>query len=169
MAWGMHGGLQETEGPGFNFGGTRPSIEQRETDKIGFYLGENSQGISYESSPFDLKMGITPDARIGRWGMTLNPENQPDWLNAEVGVQGHGTSGQISPWGNLRVSPIEGLNFNVRGQRFPGMNFNLVSPSVSYEGQFKHPLDKWVGPLHVNADQRLGQEPTGMLSVRGDF
>ena len=138
--------------------------------KFNFTLSDTGNiGARFRNNPFDINVGFTQGSRIGPWGITLDPEEQPDWLNARVGVQGHGTSGQVSPWGNLSVSPFEGVNFNVTGRRFPGTNFNLMSPSVSYQGQFKHPLDKWTGPLNVSAEKRLGQQPTGMLSVRRDF
>ena len=146
--------------------------------KFNFSVTNDMTGkLTYENSPFRAHASFA-NKQLGPWAGSVNlsrytrPDNplgQFSWLNTEVGVQGQGTSGQISPWGNLRVSPFEGLNFNVRGQRFPGTNFNLISPSVSYQGQFKHPLDKWTGPLHVNAEKRFGQQPTGMLSVRGDF
>ena len=170
MAWGMHGGLQGVEG-------SRSFIEQKEDNRINFYLGDDqSSTLNFKSSPFDLRMKITPDARIGPWGMTLNPEHQPDWINAKVGVKGYGTSGQISPWGNLNINPfrrsglLRGLNFNVFGQRFPGSNFNLVNPSIEYQRQFNTPLNKWLGPLNVNLSRQSGGDISGMLSFesRGD-
>jgi len=135
--------------------------------KFDFSNQGGNLGVRFKNSPFRANAAFSPNSPfLGPWGLSLNTGN------AEVGIQGQGTSGEISPWGNLRFSPFEGLNFNVRGQRFPGMNFNLVSPSASYQGQFKHPLDKWTGPLHVNAQKQFGgswKNQPNLFSIRGDF
>ena len=82
-----------------------------------------------------------------------------------MGIAGQGTSGSVSPWGNLSTSPIPGLTFSVGAQKNPGMNFNTTGPSLNYQQQFKTPI----GPLDLSLDKRYGGDLTGMLRYQKDW
>ena len=70
---------------------------------------------------------------------------------------------QFSPYANLGVNPIEGLNLNVQAQSYPG-GYSQVSPSASYMNQFDTP---W-GSVNYNIG-RQGGRTVGGFNVRGDF
>ena len=136
--------------------------EQRLVDKISFYLDESEFGLTYTDDPLSAKFGITQGGNTN-WGAQVG--GGTGLLNANVGIAGQGTSGHITPWGNLSTSPLQGLTFSVGAQKNPGMNFNLVGPSLSYGQQFKTPI----GPLDFNVDKSYGGDWSGSLRYQKDW
>jgi hypothetical protein len=136
--------------------------EQRLADKISFYLDESEFGLTYTDDPLSAKFGITQGGNTN-WEAQVG--GGTGLLNANVGIAGQGTSGHITPWGNLSTSPLQGLTFSVGAQKNPGMNFNLVGPSVSYGQQFNTPI----GPLDFNVDKSYGGPWSGSLRYQKDW
>jgi len=136
--------------------------EQRLADKISFYLDESEFGLTYTDDPLSAKFGITQGGNTN-WEAQVG--GGTGLLNANVGIAGQGTSGHITPWGNLSTSPLQGLTFSVGAQKNPGMNFNLVGPSLSYGQQFNTPI----GPLDFSLDKRYGGDWSGSLRYQKDW
>ena len=156
MAWGYGTTVADTEayeGPqGFAEEVTETPVVEEETpldmekflnslkvsDKFSFYLDDSvgQFGVRYRDSPFSANLNVGQggqfnwDAKVGA-GTGL--------LNANVGVKGQGTSGSVSPFANLNVNPLPGLNFNLHGQSYPG-GYSELNPSVSYQNRFNTPL-----------------------------
>ena len=190
MAWGTGTTVEDAEvygGPaegysGFEGGGpvaeesfeegSQTLNQQRLTDKFSFYLDDDQFGFKFSDSPFSAQVGVGQGGRTN-WGAQVGgssrlfgkPTDKTGLLNANLGIAGQGTSGSVSPWGNLSTSPIPGLTFSVGAQKNPGMNFNLVGPSVSYGQQFKTPI----GPLDFNLDKSYGGPWSGSLRYQKDW
>ena len=137
--------------------------ETRLADKVSFYLDESEFGLTYTDDPLSAKFGITQGGNTN-WGAQVG--GGTGLLNANVGIAGQGTSGSsLSPWGNLSTSPLQGVTFSVGAQKNPGMNFNLVGPSLSYGQQFNTPI----GPLDFNVDKSYGGPWSGSLRYQKDW
>ena len=182
MAWGYGTTVADTEayeGPqGFAEEVTEVPVVEEETpldietflnslkvsDKFSFYLDDSvgQFGLRYNDSPFSANLNVGQGGQTN-WGAQVGTGT--GLLNANVGIAGQGTSGQISPWGNLSTSPVEGLTFSVGVQKNPGMNFNMTGPSVSYQDQFKTRF----GPLDFNIGKEYGGDWRAGLQMRGDF
>jgi len=134
--------------------------KQKAVDKFSFYLDEDQFGVTYQDSPFSAHVNVGQGGQMD-WGAQVGAGT--DLLNANVGILGQGTSGAVSPYGNLSVSPLPGLNLNVNAQSYPG-GYSVVNPSASYQNQFIPP---W-GPLSYNIGRRGGRTTAG-FQVRGDF
>jgi len=166
---GTGGTLQRTDMLNQRFAETNISLnEQKAMDKFSFYLDEDQFGVTYRDSPFSAHLNVRPMGQQD-WGAQVGTQFGPPkdlkspTGSANVGILGQGTSGAVSPYGNLNVSPVSGLNFNLYGQKYPG-GYSVVNPSVSYQNQFNTP---W-GPLSYNIGRRGGRT-TGGVQVRGDF
>ena len=182
MAWGYGTTVADTEayeGPqGFAEEVTETPVVEEETpidmetflnslkvsDKFSFYLDDSvgQFGVKYRDSPFSAHLNIGQGGQTN-WGAQVGTGT--GLLNANVGIAGQGTSGQISPWGNLSSSPMEGLTFSVGAQKNPGMNFNMTGPSVSYGNEWGTP---W-GQLNLNVGKSYGQDPYGKLTLSKDW
>ena len=136
--------------------------EKRLSDKVSFYLDDTEFGVRYADNPLSAHLGFRQGGQAN-WGAQVG--GGTGLLNANVGIAGQGTSGQISPWGNLSTEPIPGLTFSVGAQKNPGMNFNMTGPSLNYQQQFKTPI----GPLDLNLDKSYGGDWTGMLRYQKDW
>ena len=136
--------------------------EARLSDKISFYLDDTEFRVSYTDDPLSAHLGVRQGGQAN-WGAQVG--GGTGLLNANVGVAGQGTSGSLSPWGNLSTSPIPGLTFSVGAQKNPGMNFNMTGPSLNYQQQFDTPI----GPLDLNLDKSYGGDWTGMLRYQKDW
>ena len=132
--------------------------ETRLADKVSFYLDEGNFGAVFSDSPYDANFNINEQGQVG-WGGSVTGEAGP--FNAKVGLLGQGM--QFSPYANLGINPIEGLNLNVQGQSYPG-GYSQVSPSASYMNQFDTP---W-GSVNYNIGRQDGRT-VGGFNVRGDF
>ena len=151
---------------------SQPLNKQRVSDKFSFYLGDDKFGVRFSDSPFSANINVGQGGQTN-WGAQVGgstrlfgkPTDKTGLLNANVGIAGQGTSGQISPWGNLSTSPIPGLTFSAGAQKNPGMNFNLVGPSISYGQQFKTPI----GPLDFNLDKSYGGPWSGSLRYQKEW
>ena len=138
----------------------QPLNDYKENNKFSFYLEDGNFGAVFSdpSSPYAANFNINEQGQVG-WGGSVTGESGP--FNAKVGLLGQGM--QFSPYANLGVSPVEGLNFNVQGQSYPG-GYSQVSPSASYMNQFDTP---W-GSVNYNIG-RQGGRTVGGFNVRGDF
>ena len=143
---------------------SQPLNQQKFSNRFSFYLDEDigQFGVRYNDSPFSANLNIGQGGQTN-WGMQLG--GGTGLLNANVGVAGQGTSGSLSPWGNLSTEPIPGLTFSVGAHKNPGMNFNMTGPSLNYQQQFKTPI----GPLDLSLDKRYGGDLTGMLRYQKDW
>ena len=180
MAWGYgtnDGDTEAYEGPqGFAEEVTEVPVVEEETpidmetflnslkasDKFSFYLDDSvgQFGVRYNSSPFSANLNVGQGGQIN-WGAQVGAGT--GLFNANVGIAGQGTSGSVSPFANLNVNPLPGLNFNLHGQSYPG-GYSELNPSASYQNQFNTLL----GPV----DYRIGREggrTVGGFQVRGDF
>ena len=181
MAWGYGTTVEDTEvyeGPSDDAGdnlnelnklnefvsasSSQPLNKQRVSDKFSFYLDDDKFGVRFSDSPFSANINVGQGGQTN-WGAQVG--GGTGLLNANVGISGQGTSGQISPWGNLSTSPIPGLTFSVGSQKNPGMNFNLVGPSLSYGQQFNTPI----GPLDFNVDKSYGGPWSGSLRYQKEW
>ena len=134
--------------------------ETRLADKVSFYLDESEFGLTYTDDPLSAKFGITQGGNTN-WEAQVG--GGTGLLNASVGIAGQGTSGSISPYADLNVNPLPGLNFNLHGQSYPG-GYSELNPSASYQNQFDTP---W-GTVDYNIG-RQGGRTIGGFNVRGDF
>jgi len=134
--------------------------KQKAVDKFSFYLDEDQFGVTYQDSPFSAHLNVGQGGQMD-WGTSVSERAGP--FSAQVGLLGQGTSGAVSPYGNLNVNPVPGLNLNVNAQSYPG-GYSVVNPSASYQNQFNTP---W-GPLSYNIGRRGGRTTAG-FQVRGDF
>ena len=134
--------------------------ETRLADKVSFYLDEGNFGATFSDSPYDANFNINEQGQVG-WGGSVTEESGP--FNAKVGLLGQGM--QFSPYANLGINPIEGLNLNVQGQSYPG-GYSELNPSASYQNQFNTPWG--TGLLNANIG-RQGGRTVGGFQVRGDF
>jgi hypothetical protein len=132
--------------------------EQKVENKLSFYLDEDQFGATYSGSPYNANININREGHIN-WGGSISQGVGP--FSARVGLVGQGSN--ISPYANLNVNPVKGLNLNVSAQSYPG-GYSAVNPSASYQNEFNTP---W-GPLGYNIGRRGGRT-TGGLQVRGDF
>ena len=139
-----------------------PLQQEKISDKFSFYLDDDQFGVRYSDSPFSANINVSQGGKTN-WGAQVG--GGTGLLNANVGIAGQGTSGHITPWGNLSTSPIPGLTFSVGAQKNPGMNFNTTGPSLNYQQQFKTPI----GPLDFSLDKRYGEDWTGMLRYQKDW
>jgi len=140
---------------------SQPLNKQRVSDKFSFYLDDDKFGVRFSDSPFSANINVGQGGQTN-WGAQLG--GGTGLLNANVGIAGQGTSGQISPWGDFSVSPLPGLTFSAGAQKNPGMNFNLWGPSINYQNELKTP---W-GPLNYNIGREDGRTIAN-LQMRGDF
>ena len=138
----------------------QPLNDQKENNKFSFYLEDGNFGAVFSdpSSPYAANFNINEQGQVG-WGGSVTGESGP--FNAKVGLLGQGM--QFSPYANLGINPVEGLNLNVQGQSYPG-GYRQVSPSASYMNQFDTP---W-GSVNYNIG-RQGGRTVGGFQVRGDF
>jgi hypothetical protein len=132
--------------------------KQKVENKLSFYLDEDQFGATYSGSPYNANININREGQIN-WGGSISQGVGP--FGARVGLVGQGSN--ISPYANLNVNPMKGLNLNVSAQSYPG-GYSAVNPSASYQNEFNTP---W-GPLGYNIGRRGGRT-TGGLQVRGDF
>ena len=139
-----------------------PLQKEKFSDKFSFYLDENigQFGVRYNDSPFIANLNIGQGGQVN-WGAQLG--GGTGLLNANVGIAGHGTSGSVSPFADINVNPLPGLNFNLQGQSYPG-GYSELNPSASYMNQFNTP---W-GSVDYNIG-RQGGRTVGGFNVRGDF
>ena len=158
----LSSGFKTEEEPYVSTSGGSALNRERLSNRISFYLDDDEFGLKYTDDQLSGKLGFTQGGNTN-WEAQVG--GGTGLLNANVGIAGQGTSGHISPWGNLSTSPIPGLTFSVGAQKNPGMNFNLVGPSVSYGQQFKTPI----GPLDFNLDKSYGGDWTGMLRYQKDW
>ena len=146
--------------------------EQRLVDKISFYLDESEFGLTYTDNPLSANINVGQGGQTN-WGAQVSesarlfgkPTDKTGLLNANLGIAGQGTSGHITPWGNLSTSPIPGLTFSVGAHKNPGMNFNVTGPSLNYQQQFNTPI----GPLDFNVDKSYGGDWSGSLRYQKDW
>ena len=138
----------------------QPLNDQKENNKFSFYLEDGNFGAVFSdpSSPYAANFNINEQGQVG-WGGSVTGESGP--FNAKVGLLGQGM--QFSPYANLGINPVEGLNLNVQGQSYPG-GYRQVSPSASYMNKFDTP---W-GSVNYNIG-RQGGRTHGRLQIRGDF
>jgi hypothetical protein len=136
--------------------------ETRLADKVSFYLDESEFGLTYTDNPLSAKFGVTQGGNTN-WGAQVG--GGTGLLNASVGIAGQGTSGSISPYADLNVNPLPGLNFNLHGQSYPG-GYSELNPSASYQNQFDTPWG--MGLINANIG-RQGGRTVGGFKVRGDF
>ena len=147
-----------------------PLQQEKLSDKFSFYLDDNKFGIRYDDSPFSANLNVGQGGQFN-WGGQVGggtrlfgkPNDEWGLLNANVGILGQGTSGSVSPYADLNVNPLPGLNFNLHGQSYPG-GYSELNPSASYQNQFNTP---W-GTVDYNIG-RQGGRTVGGFQVRGDF
>jgi len=150
--------------------GSQTLNQQKLSDKFSFYLDDSQFGVRYNDSPFSANLNVGQGGQFN-WGAQVGagtrlfgePNDKAGLLNANVGIAGQGTSGSVSPFANLNVNPLPGLNFNINAQGYPG-GYTELNPSASYQNRFNTPL----GPV----DYRIGREggrTVGGFQVRGDF
>jgi len=138
-----------------------PLGQAKLTDKFSFYLEDDQFGVfQFTDAPFSANINVGQGGQTN-WGASVSEQAGP--FGAKIGILGQGTSGSISPYADLNVNPLPGLNFNVQGQSYPG-GYSQVSPSASYMNQFNTP---W-GPVNYNIG-RQGGRTVGGFQVKGDF
>ena len=139
-----------------------PLQQERISDKFSFYLDEDigQFGVRFESHPFGANVNV---GQGGQFNWEGNVSEQIGPFGARIGLLGQGTSGSVSPYADLNVNPLPGLNLNLYGQSYPG-GYSQLSPSASYQTQFNTPS----GPLEYSIG-RQGGRTVGNLQMRGDF
>ena len=141
--------------------GSQTLNQQKLSDKFSFYLEDDQFGVfQFTDAPFSANINVGQGGQTN-WGASVSEQAGP--FGAKIGILGQGTSGSVSPYANLNVNPLPGLNFNLHGQSYPG-GYSQVSPSASYMNQFNTP---W-GSVNYNIG-RQGGRTVGGLQVRGDF
>ena len=169
----LSSGFKTEEEPYVSTSGGSALNRERLSNRISFYLDDDEFGLKYTDDQLSGKLGITQGGKIN-WGVDVSgklfgQENLDEkWgpsAGVRAGILGQGISGPITPWGNLSTEVLPGLTFSAGAQKNPGMNFNLVGPSVSYGQQFKTPI----GPLDFNLDKSYGGDWTGMLRYQKDW
>ena len=182
MAWGFGTTVADTEayaGPGAEGVGfveqvqDVPVVEEEPTisvgnflnnlkvsDKFSFYLDDSQFGVTYTDSPFQANVNVGQGGQTN-WGASVSERMGP--FGARIGILGQGTSGTVSPYADLNVNPVPGLNFDLHAQSYPG-GYTELSPSASYQNQFDTP---W-GPVDYSIGRQDGRT-SGRLQIRGDF